>query len=50
MPVSVLEELEQIADAFTKENNTEKLVELSNRLLATLDRVEAQQTKSEFVV
>ena len=40
MSPSTLEELEQIAEAFTKESNVEKLVELSKQLLATLDRAE----------
>ena len=47
MSPSTLEELEQIAEAFTNESNVKKLVELAKQVLATLDRAEA---KSESVV
>jgi len=42
MSVSILEELEQLADAFTNENNPQRLVELSKQLLVAIERVEAQ--------
>ena len=46
---SILEELEQMAEAFTNESDTEKLVELSKQLLATLERAEVEKTESEPV-
>jgi hypothetical protein len=47
MSASTLEELEQIAEAFTNENDTQKLVQLSKQLLTALDRAEVERNESE---
>jgi len=47
MSVSALDELEQIADAFTNESDAVKLVQLSKQLLSVLDRVEPEKKESE---
>jgi hypothetical protein len=43
------EELIQLAEAFTKETDNERLLRLSTQLLDALDRLEAERKKPERV-
>jgi hypothetical protein len=43
------EELIHLAEAFTNETDTEGLLQLSTQLLEALDRLEAEQNKTERV-